>query len=351
MFSSGKKLLSAVFFLIVLLSCGKVSFSDKENKATAVNETVIVEDTASAGLKSQGIAGPTEVFEMPAQKVEWNSENAPISADLSTMLHYPLSRWRNSEYEIFTFNQYPSLLYLITKSFTVQSQFLKRLAFFTEKSGFIGRLARDEEIAGLRDWFAHDYRARDMAAFFELARKQSFPLNESEILLRDLLLAQGIIKNEESRYIEGKGALLGFSVESRDRLPVYFAHETIHGLTFIIPELQKLFVDFFDSLSGIEKDFISDALVYRGYNVLEDRELLAFEMAAYLLQQKPEETDKYFRDYIMGWYAAYHKNNIGEFTAFLATNPGIFGMRSAALQKRFEALTGLSAETFLVSQH
>ncbi|GHV86449.1 hypothetical protein AGMMS50230_20570 [Spirochaetia bacterium] len=284
----------------------------------------------------------------------------PINASLGAMLQYSPSRWRNPEYETFSFNLNPHIFYLVTKTFTVQSRFLKRLAFFTEKPGFAGTLARDEDIAGLRDWFAHDYSAGDLAAFFELARKENFALNSSEIELRDMLLAQGIIKNNGS-YTEGEGALIGLSIESRDRLPVYYAHETIHGLEFTMPELQKLFMEFFDSLSSLEKNFIRTALVYRDYNVLADKQLLASETAAYLLQQKPEETEKYFREYVRPWYVAYQEARRGaveteeaaeaaEYTdpvmVFLAENPGIFGRRSAALQKSFRELTGLGPETF-----
>ncbi|MDR2662228.1 MAG: hypothetical protein LBC31_04445 [Treponema sp.] len=277
----------------------------------------------------------------------------PVSADLGTMMYYPRSRWRNAEYELFTFNLYPGILYLISESFTVQSRFLKRLAFFTEKPGFAGTLAKDEAIAGLRDWFAHDYRARDLARFFQLAREEQFPLNPSELLLRDILVARGIILDDKGRYVEGRGALIALSVESRNRLPVYYVHETVHGLQFTMPEVQNLCNEFFDSLSAPEQDFIRTALVYREYNVLEDRNLLAMEAAAYLLQQRPGETDRYFREYIRPWYVQYQERqrnaggaSTGAVLEYLAANPGIFGRRSAALEEKFQALTGLRAESF-----
>jgi hypothetical protein len=280
---------------------------------------------------------------------------SPIPADPGTMMTYPRSVWRNPRYEVFTHNLYPSLLYLVSESFAVQSAFLRRLAFFVEKKGFAGRLAMDEEIAHLRDWFAHDYRAEDLAAFFDLAREQNFPLNNNELLLRDLLVKNGIIIYEEGRYTEGKGALLGFSIESRDRLPVYYVHESIHGLEFIIPELEALFLEFFDSFSDEEKIFVRDAFLYRDYNVAEDKQLLASETASYLLQQKAEDADEYFRDYLLSWYIAYHQaratgNSAGEYsdrvTEFVKNNPEIFGIRTAVLQREFRAICGLSAENF-----
>ena len=279
----------------------------------------------------------------------------PLIADPGTMLNYPLSSFRNRNYETFSHNLYPSLLFLVSDSFAVQSQFLKRLAFFTEKTGFVGKLAADEEIADLRDWFAHDYRAGDLAAFFNLAQKQNFPLNDSEIRLRELLLVQGIIRAEGDSYTEGEGALLGFSVESKDRLPVYYVHEAVHGLEFIIPELRVIFLDFFNSLSGIEKIFLTDALHSRGYNVIEDKQLLASETAAYLLQQQPEETDAYFKEYVLTWYLLYNKDPEVDYseepysdrvTEYLKANPGIFGRRCEALQKEFRSITGLCAENF-----
>jgi hypothetical protein len=188
-----------------------------------------------------------------------------------------------------------------------------------------------------------------MARFFELAREQNFPLNQSELLLRDILLDRGIIRDSGNGIVEGEGALIALSVESRNRLPVYYVHETVHGLEFTMPELQRVFLDFFNSLSVQEKDFIRTALVYREYNVLEDRQLLASETAAYLLQQKPGETDRYFNDYIKPWYLAYKNAGEGyadDVTVFLDKNPGIFGRRSAALQEKYQALTGLRAETF-----
>ena len=299
---------------------------------------------------------PGEDFIIVDIKLEFRSSNSgPLIADPGTMLHYPPSFFRNRSYETFSHNLYPSLLYLVSDSFAVQSQFLKRLAFFTEKAGFTGRLAEDREIAGLRDWFAHDYRSADLAAFYDLARKQNFPLNGSELYLRELLLDQGVIRDTGNSYTEGEGALLGFSVESKSRLPVYYVHESVHGLEFIIPQLQEVFLNFFNSLSNYEKVFIRDALLYRGYNVIKDRQLLASETAAYLLQQSPEETDTYFGEYVMPWYTEYHKDREVDYsetpysdtvTVFLKENPGIFGRRSAVLKKEFFRLTGLGAENF-----
>jgi len=92
-------------------------------------------------------------------------------------------------------------LILETADYQVQDRLLKRLAFFLEKSGFRGRVASDAEIADIHGWNAHDYRAEDLARFFNDALQKEKEKNE-EILtpeereLEALLAAEGIIRGE-----------------------------------------------------------------------------------------------------------------------------------------------------------
>ena len=58
---------------------------------------------------------------------------------------------------------------------------------------------KDEEIASLHGYNAHDYKAESLAAFFETAQSQNFQLNQSELLLRHILLENGIIKAEGNK--------------------------------------------------------------------------------------------------------------------------------------------------------
>ncbi|MDR0721053.1 MAG: hypothetical protein LBF78_15590, partial [Treponema sp.] len=94
----------------------------------------------------------------------------PIPADPGLVLDYPRTAWRDSRYEVFRWESFPSVLVFDFADYAVQDRFLKRLAFYVEKAEFRGRLAEDREIASLHGWNAHDYRSQDLAAFFEAAR-------------------------------------------------------------------------------------------------------------------------------------------------------------------------------------
>jgi hypothetical protein len=271
----------------------------------------------------------------------------PLLADLRTMLHTPKENWRYGEYEIFAFTHFPDIIYLFSANNAVQSLFLRRLAFFVEKRGFTGRLARDEEIQDLRDWGAHDYKSADMARFFQKAAEEDFPLNSHELVLKEILLANGIIRQEALTIRTGKGALIGMSVEfSTDRLSYYLVHETIHGLCFVIPELQEAFASFYHSLEDIEKHYLTNAFDYREYNVLADETLLITETAAYLLQQPPADTPAYFGRTISYWFNHSPSARKKEWVDFLKEDPRIFERQSAFLQQKLGEITGLREETF-----
>ncbi|MDR0409910.1 MAG: hypothetical protein LBH18_05890, partial [Spirochaetaceae bacterium] len=112
----------------------------------------------------------------------------PVIADTGFILKYPQDKWRNESYEIFFWESFPNILIFDTASYAVQDKLFKRLAFFAEKKGFKGRLARDEEIADLHGWNAHDYNAETLARFFDMAEKDAFPLLDEEIALREILI-------------------------------------------------------------------------------------------------------------------------------------------------------------------
>jgi len=60
----------------------------------------------------------------------------PISADPGLVLEWPVELWRDSRYEIFRWDRFPSFLIFDTASYVVQDRLVKRLAFFVEKTGF-----------------------------------------------------------------------------------------------------------------------------------------------------------------------------------------------------------------------
>ena len=58
-------------------------------------------------------------------------------------------------------------------SYEIQDAFFKRLAFFVEKAGHAGRIESLSALGGLHGYNAHDYRAEDLARFFDTARRRT----------------------------------------------------------------------------------------------------------------------------------------------------------------------------------
>ncbi|MDR3020364.1 MAG: hypothetical protein LBU66_05620, partial [Treponema sp.] len=112
----------------------------------------------------------------------------PIKADPVFIITWQRANWRNTEYELFRWDRFPSILFFDYADYAAQDRMLKRLAFYVEKAGFRGRLAADSEIAHLHGWNAHNYRAEDLARFFQAARDADFPLHSEEHELERILL-------------------------------------------------------------------------------------------------------------------------------------------------------------------
>jgi hypothetical protein len=226
---------------------------------------------------------------------------AAIPADPGLVLSYPRERWRDPRYEVFRWDAFPSILIFDTASYEVQDRLFKRLAFFTEKAGFRGRLVSDAEIAGLHGWNAHDYRGEDLAAFFEIARETGFPLLPEERELEGILLGAGIIlKQGEGRIIPGEGALISISRESPDYLRSQFmVHEGFHGLFFIDEDFRDFSRRRWENLSPGAGRFIRSYFDYQRYDI-EDTYLMINEFMAHCLQQSVSLASRYFGENLAG---------------------------------------------------
>ena len=139
---------------------------------------------------------------------------SPITADPGIILHWPQAQWRQLSYELFAWEQFPSVLIFDFADYSVQDAYLKRLSFFAEKKGFTGKLLFDEDIASLHGFNAHDYRAETLAAFFQKAEAEHFPLSKSELHLRKVLFHNGIIVRTETGIEAGDGAIVSISRQS-----------------------------------------------------------------------------------------------------------------------------------------
>jgi hypothetical protein len=182
-----------------------------------------------------------------------------------------------------------------TRSYAVQSRFFKRLAFFVEKRGYRGRLVSNEEFADLHGFNAHDYRAEDLARFFQQVREELFPLNPEEELLKEILLTNGIIR-DDGIFSPGRGGILSISRSSYPMLRRHLlTHECAHGMFFSLPEFREASFQAWDRLSDQEQEFWKLFFRWVGYDT-EDPYLTVNEYQAYLFQQPRSGVRYYFTD-------------------------------------------------------
>jgi hypothetical protein len=255
---------------------------------------------------------PIEVFLRNAvgDVVLQSSENRafpllPITLSASDSVSFDQNKWRRKNFEVFRWEQFPSILIFDTANYDVQDRLVKRLAFFVEKAGFEGQLSTDEEIAGLHGWNAHDYRAEDLARFFETARITNFPLNIEELELQQILLEQKIIVqdvsvNDDSKIVPGSGAIVSISRESPEYLRYRFiVHESYHGLYFIDKEFEDFCRSRWENLNPTAKAFILQYFAYMQYDT-NNVYLMANELMAYCLQQSVANAGTYFGTNLAG---------------------------------------------------
>ncbi len=237
-----------------------------------------------------------------------DDSNTPIPLDPHAIITWPQRTWRNPEREIFSWDRFPSILIFDTVDYAVQARYFKRLAFFVEKAGYVGRLMKDSDIDHLHGFNAHDYQAKSLAAFFTKAEQEKFTLNRYELELRSILLENGIIVAGEGDYLPGTGAVLSFSRESVSYLRYLFmAHEGFHGLYFTDESFRNEMHQFYTAMDTRAVDFLEtyfsivDTL---GYD-RTDQFLMENECMAYTLQQPLNRVSDYFSGIIRERFTRY----------------------------------------------
>jgi hypothetical protein len=214
-------------------------------------------------------------------------EGKPIPADPGLILGWRRAAWRDPDAEVFAWPRMPGVLIFDTATYGVQEHFFRRLAFFVEKPGTAGTIPSLEEVEGRRSWNAHDYRAEDLARFFSLAADG--PLTAEESRLREVLLANGIIRANGAVYEPGAGAVLSISRESSATLrELLITHEAFHGVFFALPAFRDACRAAWDSLDPDEQAVWLAFLDLKGYNTA-DPYLVVNEFQSYLFQQERAE--------------------------------------------------------------
>jgi len=214
-------------------------------------------------------------------------------ADLGRVLASGAPR-DGEDFAIYRWDALPSVIVLVFKDYDAQDRYLKRLAFFVEKAGYRGTLQKDEVIAPLHGWNAHDYRPEDLAAFFEKARKSDFRLSSQEKALEKLLEGRGLIKEGGGTIGPGEGALISISLESVPALRrTLLVHESTHAIFFADEEYRSYVRRLWDSIGDSEKWFWKAYFAWAAYDT-GSTYLMANEFQAYLLQQPLSLAREYF---------------------------------------------------------
>jgi hypothetical protein len=250
----------------------------------------------------------------------------------------------SSGYSLYRWDLLPKVLVFDFRDYATQDSYLKRLAFYVEKIGYRGRLAKDEELAPLHGWNAHDYRAEDLASFFQAARDKAFPLGAEEKELEGLLLEKGlIVLSGDGSLAAGQGAMISISRESSESLRWTFAvHESTHAIFFVDADYRSYARGLWASLGKDEKWFWKTYLGWAGYDVGSDY-LMGNEFQAYLLQQPARSAEEYFSKRKAVELLEKHPELQDKVDAYMKQFGLSFAARAAQLEAWLKAKYGVEA--------
>lgn len=221
----------------------------------------------------------------------------PMKTDLGLVLSSKTSTWRTKDYEIYEWNIFPGILFFDTLNYSVQDQFFRRLAYFSEKKGFRGKLLADSELEGKHGYNAHDYGAESLAAFFSACERQNFRITQKEADLKEILIKTGVIVPDSNSYRAGKGAVISISRESPAYLRASFtAHESWHGIFFTDSDFRNAVAAVYYTVDENTMKFMKGYWASQetlGYDQ-DDEFLMQNEFMAYLMQQPLRFVSKYF---------------------------------------------------------
>lgn len=268
----------------------------------------------------------------------------PIPADLGTILsEYPREAWRRDDFELFSWSAYPAILVVDTADYEVQARLFKRLAFFVEKRGYRGTLLSDSELVARHGWNAHNYRGEGLAAFFNRAAALDFELNRYELLLREIVLANGVIVRGDDGFRAGEGGVLSVSRQSYPVLrELLVTHEAFHGVYYREPAFRAAVAEAWNGLSDRERSYWRRLLAYMTYDPA-DEYLMMNEFQAYLLQQPVERARAYLRGTLSPRFARARPGIRPEIEAFLSDFPDTFRKSAAAVAAGLERHSPLRA--------
>ena len=248
---------------------------------------------------------------------------------------------QNEDVALFRWQQFPEVLIMAFASRDVQSKYLKRFAFFAEKSGTRGTIPTLQSISHRSGWGAHYYRVEDIVRFYVMLDEhnanaannkttiknitskktdsaQSTPilLTMHEQWLRNLFTSFGMLDHDDLDDTKNHTHERGVGNNSDDadgyidttqnhtvsnilpipRVVVSFArsdspslqkillyHELYHALYFIDPTLREAMRIYWNAFTETERELWYAFLTYNGYDA-NYQYLVINELFAYMMQ-------------------------------------------------------------------
>lgn len=230
----------------------------------------------------------------------YNDVLTPLKADPGFILKYNMADWRNRDYEVFQWDRFPEILIFEFKDFEIQDKFLKRMAFFVEKTGYKGTLVTNEEFKNIHGFNANDYKASDFANFYNLADETGFELNDEEIILKKYLINNGILNlTGNGSVVAGKGGIASSSRQSGAKTESrLFVHEVLHTLFFIDEGFRNYVAAAYEIFDPYTKQFLIDyfdANPQWNYDT-NDSYLMLNEFMSYIMEHKSSDVGAFFMD-------------------------------------------------------
>jgi len=265
--------------------------------SSLVNQTGTVELKENSAMVSSFIVSANQADLVPVAK-NGGATVTPFVTDPGLIFGWPVQHWRNKEYELYSWAQFPQVLFFDTANYKIQDRFFTRLAYFVEKDGYKGTFVSDSFIETNHGYNAHDYRDKDLAEFFTAAAKTGFTLNEYELLLKNILLKNKIIiERAKNTYEPGSGAVISISQESPGYLRnTFIAHESWHGIYFTDADFRNTVEKIYLSFDSGSMEFIKTFWATQPglHYDLNDDYLMKNEFMAYLMQQSLVRCKDYF---------------------------------------------------------
>ena len=189
-----------------------------------------------------------------------------------------------------------------------------------------------EELAGKHGYNAHDYRAEDLARFFNAV--EGFSITREEECLEKILTENGVIIKKNSGYVSGEGGIISISRSSSKALRRHLlTHESFHGVFFSRPSYRERCFAIWQGLSSEEQEFWLMFLNWGGYDIA-DHYLVVNEFQAYLMQQPRCEVNHYFRELVPGRLIKSYPQKEAQIRGILEANKSGF-------TRSFDRLQGL----------